>query len=274
MRRRKAVWGRAVPLALVAAATVVAAVEPAESQAPRHVVLVGDSLAWEAGEAFRYAAGTAGWRTTELTAGGTAPCDFLPALVELATREPIDRVIVSFSGNALTPCIAGASGAALLLRYEADLWAMRQVVPKARFVLAGQPSTQGRPEIDALDRRYRQLAKRWRAGFVDAGAAVESRGLFTSTLRCRTGPGCVDGVMTVRGPDGLHFCPQPAPPAPPPAPTVDASVASTAALVETTDATVPASSPLAAAPTAAPRCPVPSPGALRFGVALANGVRA
>jgi hypothetical protein len=59
---------------------------------------------------------------------------------------------------------------------------------------------------------WRGVVARWpNARLLDAGAAVMDGANFTTTLPCLStetaAEGCVDGRITVRAPDGGHFCP-------------------------------------------------------------------
>ena len=60
-----------------------------------------------------------------------------------------------------------------------------------------------------LNAMYASLAAGTRGvSYVDAGAAVESNGQFTWSLRCLPHEPCgPNGTDIVRSPDGVHFCP-------------------------------------------------------------------
>jgi hypothetical protein len=182
------------------------------------VVLLGDSLAEEAAPYLQEELGDT--KVLDRFLGGTAPCDWLDT--DLRARR--DRVVViSFSGNSATPCMADEGGQlhgqALVDRYRADLTAMVDKVRAsgARVVLVGQPARgfvaaegAGQQEVDGINAISTELAESDHVSMVDAGAAVEApEGAFTRTLPClpdeaECGPG---EVNVVRSDDGVHFCP-------------------------------------------------------------------
>jgi hypothetical protein len=83
----------------------------AEPQADRHVVLYGDSLAWQSQECFVARLASAGLtQVTTRTFGGTAICDRLGQMRADATDIHPDAVVAEFSGNALTPCMKAPDG--------------------------------------------------------------------------------------------------------------------------------------------------------------------
>jgi hypothetical protein len=192
---------------------------------PVPVVLFGDSLAAQAAPYLTFILGLNGDATVEAhTLGGTAVCDWLPTMRQVASSEHPAAVVLEFSGNALTACMHGYTP------YTASYWAkyagdMSRAVAlfsgAARVYIVGYPisaaqALAGPPMWDRLNQIYAALAAR-QAGhvtFVDAGTAVEGpRGTYTGTLPCLahepcTGP-VVGGVPTnvVRAPDGAHFCP-------------------------------------------------------------------
>jgi hypothetical protein len=205
--------------------TALAAPTPAPVlRAGDRVVLWGDSLAFEAREAFgaAIAQATGGRVVVETrTYGGTATCDWLPEIAAMS-QQPIAVAVLEFSGNALTPCMTDGTGRALEGDAYLDAYAhaTQQAITLlrnagARVVLAGAPRarTEPSPTSVALQEMYRTLAAR-SAGvsFVDAGAAVlDSAGRWTATLPCLPdegpGEGCAGGRIAVRAPDGAHFCP-------------------------------------------------------------------
>jgi hypothetical protein len=180
------------------------------------VVLVGDSLALEASQLVAYL--TAPKEFGAMYFGGTAPCDWVDADLH---ADPTTVVVISFTGNSMTPCMSDGAGGflvhgALAARYRADIETLinRSRQAGARVVLVGQP--QHAPEyndqdrVDAINGMFRQFAASWAGvSFVDAGAAVETpSGEYTDRLPCTWfDDDCAsDGTTIVRG-DGLHFCP-------------------------------------------------------------------
>lgn len=222
---RRATVSVAAFVALVAGAlpaTVLASPSagPIRPQAkPGRVVLLGDSLAHEVSGVVQFL--TAPRPVTPKFWGGTAPCDWLDVDLE-ADRSTV--VVVSFTGNSLTPCMADGNGgylrgAALVARYRADLTVLvdRIRAAGAWALVVGQPlrdpSFGADAEVDGINAVYRELARRPYVSFVDAGGFVERDGAYTDRLPCAPiEPVCgPDGQNIVRG-DGVHFCPTPGPP--------------------------------------------------------------
>ena len=182
----------------------------------RRVVLLGDSLAQEVSPFIRYL--VPGKPLVPKFWGGTAPCDWVG--VDLtATRSSV--VVITFTGNSLTPCMRDADGTqlrgdALIDRYRSDITTLVATSRRAgaRVVLVGQPyraaSFDADREVDGINEIYRSLAaSNLYVSFVDAGAAVEDgNGAFAERLPCLPfDPDCAeDGTTVVRG-DGVHFCP-------------------------------------------------------------------
>lgn len=218
------------------AATTATLPAPPPAVGVERVVLVGDSLAEEAADGVRFFASP-----TEVVGryyGGTAPCDWVKQEVP---ADPSSVVVLSFTGNNLTPCMADGAGGflqggAVLAKYRVDMTAL---IDRARgagawVMLVGQPAQPPSgflaERVDALNALYRELAQAPYVAFVDAGATVERPdGSYTTALVCLAWePECSPtGENSVRG--AIHFCPE-----------VDAAP-----------------------------CPVYSSGALRFGSAIA-----
>jgi hypothetical protein len=197
---------------------------PAVVTYPPRVALFGDSLSWEAQPYYTDLVHATG--ETALTFdshGGTAVCDWLSRMAEVAAASHPVAAQLQFSGNALTACMAGSAppSQAFLDKYRADTLAAIQIfVPTGAHVyLIGAPisrSQQSDPNWDALNRQDAQLAAADPAHvtYVDAGAAVEGPDhAWVQTLPCLAIEPCigpvVDGVPSndVRAPDGAHFCP-------------------------------------------------------------------
>ncbi len=192
------------------------------------VVLYGDSLAWEAQDAFVQAlADRSGLTVVVRTFGGTAICDWLDEMADDATTLAPGAVVVEFSGNAMTPCMHDSTGqpltgTAFAERYAADAEKVIATFAPigAQVVFAGAPISRSAEESGdfnggRLNALYAQMGRiHDDVRYVDAGAAVLESGHWTATLPCLPVEPCTGGfdaaghgVNVVRAPDGAHFCP-------------------------------------------------------------------
>ncbi|EIV93597.1 hypothetical protein [Frankia sp. QA3] len=227
-------WLFVVAIVLVAGAV---AVDRTSDDRPR-VAMWGDSLAWEAGTAFSRTVRADGHSEVLVrTWGGTAACDWLSDIRDQARRWRPTVAALAFSGNQWTPCMQGRD---LLTAYREDVTRAVELLTGrgAEVVLVEAPPRRDQV-VDAagltpLDRVWRQIAATHeRTRVAPASRTITADGRFTTTLPCVTGETCgPGGLVTVRSPDGTHFCPLVQPPM-----------------------------------TA---CPVPSPGAVRYGTAIAH----
>ncbi len=179
-------------------------------------MLIGDSLAEQTAP---YLASVLPGRTlVPKFLGGTAPCDWLSNAMQI-TADTL--VVISFSGNSISPCMADGAGGflvgqALIDKYRADVTVL---IDNARSVgaevlLVGQP-IRGEPlpvdnVVEGLNATYADLADTDGVALIDAGAAVENPdGSFAHTLPCLEGEAQCDpsGSNVVRSDDGLHLCP-------------------------------------------------------------------
>jgi len=202
------------------------AVDPIPKSYPARVALYGDSLALQAEPYFKrlMAAEDTSNTTYYSSHGGTALCDWLATMRKMAKTTHYQAVMLEFSGNALTRCMAhvGFYTPAYYAEYRADtMEAIAIWVPTGAHVfLIGAPVTREQqksvPHWNALNLHYAQIAAAdpQHVTFVDAGAAVESPdGTYAQTLPCYIGEPCtgpvVNGVPSniVRSADGVHFCP-------------------------------------------------------------------
>lgn len=206
------------------------------------VVLWGDSLSVESADYFQQALQRHGVQNVlTRTWGGTAVCDWLPDMRNIATTWHPTLAVVVFNGNTLTPC---ARRAPQLTEYSQDLDSAISILKSAgvRVVLASTPpgrTTPATPEgLSQIGLLFRDAALRNHLSFVAAGSAVLAAGKYTDYLPCLPHEAAcgADGRNQVRAPDGLHFCSRPS--------QVHWS----------------------------PICPVYDSGAYRFGSALAEGV--
>ena len=118
---------------------------PGERPAPRRpdgrysVLYIGDSMASSTKDAL--STQLPAWHFSQLTFGGTAPCDWSGGRVkDLAASVEPDLVVFSFLGNNLTPCTGGATGQALTDNFFTHLATICRDVAPARCVAVGQPA--------------------------------------------------------------------------------------------------------------------------------------
>jgi hypothetical protein len=242
---------------LVALVVAVGAVALLRRPPPRPdglVVLYGDSLSVEAAPAFvDELARTTDAEVIVRAVPAEAPCDANDDMQnDLALRPTV--VVIQFVGNGATACMLDPDGRrlegrALVDRTAEDVGAATEMFATrgTRVVLVGGPDVPGLPENPGLgvSEAYNELVNEWagrdlgRVRYADAAAAVSGPAhSFTEALPCRDdegeAEGCADGRVVVRNDDRVHFCPQ----------AVDGLA-----------------------------CPVPSPGARRFGLEMARVTR-
>ncbi|WP_420849138.1 hypothetical protein [Parafrankia soli] len=229
---------------MFAGAVVLATIALTAGRHERHdprIVLWGDSLAWEARDSFTAAAGKDGvTRTTTRTWGGTALCDWFTDMRNQARRWDPTVAVLSFSGNTASECMHGRD---LITAYREDATKAVDILTRRGIdvVLVDAPPRNDQPVgpdgLTELDRVWREVAAgNSHVRVVPAGEVLTDQGRFVPRLPCLPGEPCdPDGKVAVRSPDGVHFCPviQPAMTA----------------------------------------CPVRSPGAERYGRALAEAAR-
>jgi hypothetical protein len=224
----------AVALVAITALLASVVVLSVTAGAKRRVILYGDSLAFEARDAFALSLESGGdVEVVDRTLGGTAICDRLDRMREdLRDLQP-SAVALEFAGNNITPCMRGPAGPltgdGLTQKYRDDARTATELFAGAgvRVYWMGAPASAA-PEAGDFAR-------------VRRGYQAESDRLtFTATLPCLpsegAGDGCVDGRIPVRALDGLHLCP------------MRTSLGDN-------------------------RCPVYSSGAARFGLAMAGPIR-
>ncbi len=229
-------------------------------RAPTYRVEVwGDSLAYQAAPYINYfftASGRVKSRTHVFPA--TAICDAISDIRhELDPHNPSgfhpNRIVLVYSGVALFPCMKDAngvplSGQALINKYAADA---RTVIAIAGAVhvpvyFASTPIFKQDASLYVGDTplgvMYSTLPAAFPGGmvrFIDAAQSVEWQGHYTDTMPCQRFEHCTgrwpDGTPTVvvREADGKHFCP-----------VADLFF----------------------------NCPVPMPGAMRYGAAITSRV--
>lgn len=214
-------------VALFVLVGVVAVVRQPPPRPDGRVILYGDSLSVESAGAFQAEVE----RTTDADVviralPGISPCDALDEMEQDLALDPT-VVVLQFVGNNASPCIQGPggeelTGRALADRLEADASAATEMFATegVRVVLVGGPPAPGLPgdasrEIaDAYDEIVNEWAGRdlGRVRYADAAATVTGADhAFVRRLPCRDDEGeddgCEDGEVVVRSADRIHFCP-------------------------------------------------------------------
>ncbi len=221
----------------------------------QRVALFGDSLSDEAATSFVFLAALDGYAAETHVRGGTAPCDWFPDLEALAARPAAQRpeiAVIEFTGNAFSPCMQPdgtvPASDAIVAAYARDGASYITTLEAAgvRPVFALAPAVDHPSLVPQINALWRELASEYPGvGVVEAGTTVEAPdGSFTETLPCAAwegaAQGCFLGQVIVRAPDGTHFCPTTWH-------TVDGVVGT---------------------------CDVPSPGAVRYAMGLAEALKA
>jgi hypothetical protein len=180
------------------------------------LVLVGDSLAVETAPVIEFV--TPGKVLVRKFFGGTAPCDWIDDDLE---ATPTTVVVISFTGNNMTPCMLDSIGArlideALVANYRTAVGVLIDHATDAGawVVLVGQPLHHPQMgtelETEGINAVYREYADAMpNVSYVDAGRFVETPdGRYADRLSCLdVDIDCApDGTTVVRG-DGVHFCP-------------------------------------------------------------------
>ncbi len=180
------------------------------------LVLVGDSLALETAPVIEFV--TPDKLFVRKFFGGTAPCDWIDDDLE---ATPTTVVVITFTGNNMTPCMLDATGARLIdealvenYRHAVGVLIDHATAAGAWVVLVGQPlhhpNYGTEVHIEGINAMYQEYADTMsRVSYVDAGRFVETPdGHYADRLPCLdVDIDCApDGTTVVRG-DGLHFCP-------------------------------------------------------------------
>jgi hypothetical protein len=215
---------------------------------PTRVILYGDSLASEAAAEFAARLCAPDVEVLTSTQPGAALCDFTTTIESDVDARAPDLVLIQFSGNNITPCVADPQGHplvgdALLDRYGADAEQLATALDGRPVAVAwvAHPGAAGAGEPPLRDVYAAVVASHAGSSFlIDGGVGLrDPSGTYRLELPCLPEEvalsSCFQQRIIVRLPlDGFHFCP------------VLASGA----------------------------CPVYNAGAVRFGRALADPVRA
>ncbi len=189
-------------------------------QPPRRVpkiALYGDSLGMEAAPDFNFLAHAAGAGALVRTYGGLAVCDFLTTMASDAASFQPTAVVLEFTGDNFTPCMAGdpVGSAQYYAKYRSDIETAIDIFRThgAEVFLVGIPfdaSPGANTNIADLNQLYSSIAAaNTGVSYIDAGQAVMANGAFAWTLPCLPTEPCTGptGTDVVRAPDGVHFCP-------------------------------------------------------------------
>lgn len=181
------------------------------------VSLFSDSLGFEARDEIRLALTTHGHELVRYRGfPGTALCDFLPNIEAEALSTDVDMVVLQFSGNvAGRPCMKrGRPGdwADHVAAYAADMQSAAKAFlgSSARLAVVVAPEPVGSGEyFVALNAMYEQIADHRGLVSLDVREAFRAEdATIQRRLLCRAREVCeADGLVTVRSPDGVHFCP-------------------------------------------------------------------
>jgi hypothetical protein len=226
---------RSLPIALVVLALVTTLLAAPDARAEEPLILVyGDSLLYEAQPFAEQLLGDVGHVQFRVGGfGGAAMCDFQQLFEQDAAKFRPAAVVLSFSGNAFSPCMRHADGSFVdrkewLRRYRADtVKAITTFRPGAPQIWLGTAPISRDNEANRdygvfeLANMFRELAaENPRVHVVDSGAAVMFQGKYYARwLPCLESEPCQGGVDIWGRPvnfvrnqwDGVHFCPAPFP---------------------------------------------------------------
>lgn len=193
--------------------TTTAVPRPARPPGPPRVMIFGDSIAWEAHDAFQFflpgavVKGRMFW--------GTAICSWFGYMQQDTESFRPDVVVAEFAGVDFSPCLrgrapVGSGPAAITAAFRTDAITATGILSKygAEVIWVGAPVDYQNPD-QTLQHMYATLPSLVpHAAYVDAGPSVAPGDVFTWTLPCLPHePGCRNGTVVVRSPDGRHFCP-------------------------------------------------------------------
>jgi hypothetical protein len=181
------------------------------------VDVYGDSLALQSQDALEAQGRAHGLKVTVNAFYGLAPCDISQFVMSDIDSSP-DALVLSFSGNNLSPCMQRKgkpiSGPAYFAVYRHDVGnfvAAASARGIAVFVVGSPafPSIENIPDRIELNRVFREIAARYAgARYVPSAPFVSPRG-FTRRLPCLPGEtialGCRGGTIEMRAGNGIHF---------------------------------------------------------------------
>jgi hypothetical protein len=253
---------------LLAALTAVGLVSACTAPAPKpplRVEMWGDSIGMQSASYVNFFLGLSGKAVgRNHTFPGTAMCDWFSDIrneLDPANRSGFhpQAIVMVFTGVGYTSCVrrngVPLTSQALINKYQADAQTIIAIAAKARVPVyfASAPIYRAQASLYVGDTPLGVMESKLPARnpgkgvrFIDAALSVELHGHYTATLPCLPGEKCTgrwpDGQLTVvvREADGGHFCPV-------------KEVATGDAFGLTT-------------------CPVYSPGARRYAVALTSRI--
>jgi hypothetical protein len=181
------------------------------------VYVFGDSLVTQSTKYLEEELEARGFEPHIESLSGSATCDWFENAKKGHEEFDPDVVVMSFSGNALGPCMLRPDGTPLspdeyTAKYRADTERAVDIFGDTPVFLVGAPvNDEG---DDRVFRIYEDIAReRENVEFVDGGKYVAPDQRFAKTLPCRpeepcTGP-TIEGERhnVVRAPDNAHFCP-------------------------------------------------------------------
>lgn len=200
---------------------------PAQATTSKQVLVIGDSITGGASNyiGFYMGASDGSVQTTFRTVGGFAICDLLPGnggpwtYNSLFAEKRYDAVVMAFSGNAMTKCMGGRTGQAVIDKYRADAHAVMQTaqqyaVPDVVWV---KPPAAQSAELDyvrsGVGKVYGYLPNTFpTARVIDAGPGLEYNGKFILWDKCASWDynhgvdGCdAWGNIRIGDNDGVHL---------------------------------------------------------------------
>jgi hypothetical protein len=227
--------GRVCRLAVLGCAVAVAGMlapgSAAHAAAKRQILVFGDSIMKESAPTLKAASGATLTYTVKNMAG-RSPCDYLkvaPKLFEKTAhgqRVHYDLFVIQTAGNSSSKCMKTPGGKGYLTigspqweaRYRTDLDALVDYVAtfNTPVLVVSAPPMGGAQVVrdDVYNTVEPQLqADRPAVHFSDDArrAVSDDGGQFITELPClpdeTAADGCSQGMITVRAPDDVHFCP-------------------------------------------------------------------
>ncbi|HEX8802927.1 MAG TPA: GDSL-type esterase/lipase family protein [Acidimicrobiales bacterium] len=181
------------------------------------VAVVGDSFADQSRTQFLELAAREDLSTQYYAYGGSALCGWEDQLRQLSEREP-DKLVLSFAGNDLSPCINPTgqprTPEAVAADYRRDLDRVIEMFRPAGtdiYVVEPPPIRDANFEANAAAMRdmYRDATTDHpRITVIDPATTLGPDHAFHAALPCQAGEACgPDGTVVLRQDDGIHLTP-------------------------------------------------------------------